>query len=233
MKKIAVIIPAYKVHRYIHDCITSVIRQNLPDGWTLEVRVGCDGCEQTKEALKNIHYQNVYYYHSENNVGAYVIRNTLIYLQYADIYALFDADDIMLSGYLYETIEKFEKEYKQFVMTSKYQCNNMMTTIRRISMQQGGAMSFDNTVLSALGSFHAVRCAADTDFMERAKNNGFEIYFIKKPLYKRRVHGNALTQAVKTCYGSDYRKTVWREMTDMRNRGLIYLEPEIIKFKAV
>lgn len=233
MKTVTVIIPAYMSHKFLDDCLKSIIKQKLPEDWSSRIFVGIDGCESTLDYVRSNHYADVNYFYSHKNVGAYVIRNSLINQAYyiSDAFALFDADDQMLSGYLQKTLNRIENG-SQFVITAKYQCDAIMNRMRS-RYQNGGAMTFTKNVVNVIGHFRGYRCAGDSDYMDRAKIAGFTIDIIRDPLYLRRLHQNALTRRSETCYGSAYRKSAWAEMTAMRENGKIYGEKVICDLEAV
>lgn len=99
--KLAVITAAYRAQKYIGDMIRSFNEQHPLEGWTYELRIGVDGCPDTCVELDRL---RVPYWFSDRNVGAYVIRNSLILLDHADIYTVFDSDDVMKPDYLKRSI---------------------------------------------------------------------------------------------------------------------------------
>ena len=155
------------------------------------------------------------------------MRNSLIYHAPADIYSIFDADDEMFEDYLIKTLSL----NADAVMTAKINCNENLKPIQGARIESGGAITFTHSVLQAIGGFYGVRCAADTDFMYRCIDAGFEIFEIKEPLYYRRRHSGSLTKKSDTGIGSAYRKKVWSMMTEKRNEGIIKIKPTIIELK--
>ena len=95
MKKLAVIIPAFNADEYIYTCYNSVLKQEKKDGWIYDIRTGVDGCKKTAEALTGIKY-----FYSDKNVGAYIMRNSLMSIEDADAYCYFDADDVMHPAFI-------------------------------------------------------------------------------------------------------------------------------------
>ena len=226
--KIAIIITAYNCAEYILDCVYSVMQQKKFPGWDYEIRIGVDGCKKTADILKKV---GIPFYWSEENHGAYIIRNSLIYQGPADVYSYFDADDVMNKDYLFETIKKINAGAK-YVLCAKIQCNETLHPINfNPIIEKGGAMSFTHEVLEKLGGYYRWRCAGDTDFMERAKLAGYKITEIKKPLYARRRHPESLTKGGLTRMGSPYRKKAWSNMTAEREKGVIKIKPTVIKLK--
>lgn len=218
-RMIAVIIAAYRAEKYINQCVASVLAQKLPPGWSLDVRVGVDGCPDTERAMK---YP---YFRSDRNVGAYIMRNSLIYAGKADAYTFFDADDVMIQGF-FARILPFLGDFGA-VLPGKYMCNADLSG-PRYRLQDGGSLTFTHSALEKIGGFRSFRCACDSDFMRRLELSGVKIYKIKEPLYYRRIHSGSLTQKSDTGYRSDYRRRVWREMTEDRERGKLIIKPETV-----
>lgn len=221
---LAIIIPAYNCPEYILQCYESIKKQIPVPDIEIDIRIGVDGCKNTSAALKGIKH-----YYSYNNVGAYIIRNSLMKLSPADYYLYFDADDTMSPIMIKRCLENIQTG---IVMPAKIQCNQNMIPIKKNPIiESGGAMCFTHNVLEAVGGFCPVRCAADTDFMYRIGMAGFDIHEIPEPLYYRRRHTESLTKKSDTGIGSPYRKKAWAMMTEKRNEGIIKIKPTIIPLK--
>lgn len=226
IKLCAIIISAYNSAEYMKDLIES-INNHLPvPGYEFETRIGVDGCQKTADKLISM---NIPFYYSEKNVGSYIMRNSLIKIKPADVYAYFDADDVMKPEYLKRSLESDADA----VMTGKINCDENLKPIKNVGVEYGGAITFSNKVLEAVGGFVGVRCAADSDFIDRVKNSGFDILEINEPLYLRRRHKNSLTKSSKTGIGSAYRKKVWSEMTALRNHGVIKIVPTVTELDVI
>ena len=226
MKKCAIIIAAYNCDKYIIDCYNSVKNQIPLEGWEYEIRIGVDGCHKTADVLRK---NNISFYYSEKNVGAYIMRNSLIYLKPADVYSYFDADDVMFPEY----ISKSLKGNNAACMSAKINCNENLKPIQGARIEKGGAITFSHKILDSLGGFYGVRVAADSDFMARIRLAEYNIHEIKEPLYYRRRHSESLTKKSDTGKGSAYRKKVWKSMTEKREQGIIKIKPTVIPLKKI
>ena len=226
MKTCAIIIAAYNCDKYIIDCYNSVKNQIPLEGWEYDIRIGVDGCHKTADVLRK---NNISFYYSEKNVGAYIMRNSLIYLKPADVYSYFDADDVMFPEY----ISKSLKGNNAACMTAKINCNENLKPLQWARIEKGGAITFTHDILNSLGGFYGVRCAADADFMYRIAMAGYEIKEITEPLYYRRRHSESLTKKSDTGIGSSYRKKVWHDMREKREQGIIKIKPTVIKLEEV
>jgi glycosyltransferase involved in cell wall biosynthesis len=230
MKTCAIIIAAYDCAEYIIKCINSVKNQYRIPGWHYDLRIGVDGCKKTADVLKK---NKIKFYWSKKNVGAYIMRNSLINFEKADIYSYFDADDVMLQGYIRYQINIINNVH-QAVLLAKYQCDKNLNYInRKPIIETGGAMAFTHEIWEALGGYYGYRCAGDTDFMERLKMAGFKIYESLKGMYLRRRHPKSLTKSGVTRYGGAYRKKAWKEMCWNREQGIIKIKPTIVGLEEI
>lgn len=228
MKKCAVVISAYNCARFMQDLMDGLNSQKKTPGWIYDIRIGVDACKDTSYWLK---MRKIKHYMAVENVGHLILRNALIYLSPADAYAYFDADDKMMPEYLYYNLKDIYR--LNFVMAAKYNTYPDLRIKGAPVIQNGGAMTFSDRVLRAVGGFPPYRCAGDTDLMRRAEMAGFKIHKIQKALYLRRAHPAMLTKAKPTGIGSDYRKKAWAEMTALRNKGVIRIEPKKVKLMEV
>ena len=231
MKTCAIIIAAYNADKYILDCYESVKNQIPIPEYEIDIRVGVDGCQKTADVLRRA---GIPFYYSDKNVGAYIMRNSLMAIEPADVYSIFDADDVMFPDYLYKTLHEMTLFPGQSAcMTAKINCNENLKPIQGARIEYGGAITFTENVLKDLGGFYGVRCAADSDFIDRTKMAGYEIKEIAEPLYYRRRHAGSLTKKSDTGIGSAYRKKVWKMMTEKREQGIIKIKPTVIELKKI
>jgi len=232
MKKLcAITISAYKCKDYIMECINSIKSQEIPEDWDIDLRIGVDGCQETSDILiKN----NIPHYWSDENVGTYIIRNSLIYIKPADVYIYFDADDVMLDGYIEENIHGALNH--TLFMSRKINTNEELIPLKTCNLideGRGGAMSFTHNLLTKLGGYHSFRCSSDCDFVNRAKRLEYIRVLSEKQLYYRRRHKNSLTLSPETKVNSSYRNEIVKTMKTMRDSGMTYIKPEIIVMKHI
>ena len=95
---IAITIPAYRAQRFINDCLDSIDKLDLPEGVEVVPMIAVDSCPETAEAIGGG------YYWSSENVGPYVLRNSLMQKIDADYYLSFCADDIILPQAIQELL---------------------------------------------------------------------------------------------------------------------------------
>lgn len=230
IKTFALIIPAY-IPEYIIDCVNSIVAQEQYPGWKYDIRIGVDGCQETSEILMR---HKIRHWYSQSNVGAYIMRNSLMFLKPADAYGCFDADDVMNPDYFKKTIMAIESGSK-VIMLAKTEVDEHLNSFNRPPhVQYGGAISFTHEILQTIGGFRSFRCAGDSDLMCRINMAGYEIQKINdSSYYLRRNHRKSLTRGGPTKYGGQYRDKVWAEMCADRQKGIIKINPSTVKLKLV
>ncbi|WP_165176406.1 glycosyltransferase family A protein [Desulfovibrio sp. ZJ369] len=120
--KINIIISAYQAEDTIETCIRSIINQKKFRNYIRNVYIGVDGCNKTIEKCKKLQKKvssNVKFYYVKNNVGPYLIRNSLVKLipRRDDLILFFDADDIMPQYFIDCYYRRFILEYKKHKQT--------------------------------------------------------------------------------------------------------------------
>lgn len=99
-ERVSVIIPVYKVERYIKQTIFSIVSQNYPD---IEI-VLVDDCTPDNSAavIKGMQekYPNIIYHKLEENSGAAVARNKALDIATGRYIAFLDGDDMWADGKL-------------------------------------------------------------------------------------------------------------------------------------
>lgn len=200
---VAVIIAAHRAERWILECLESVRAQRLPSGVHMDIRVGVDGCHATAAVLE-AHGERCWW--SAENVGPYVIRNSLIGTARADAYAIFDADDMMRSRYLSALLRAAGTRAiagaARFTVDSKGRALNA----GRTAPYQHGVCVIPYGVWERLGGYQPWRMAADTELTFRARHHGVDVVKVAAGLYDRRKHGASLTQHPATKMGSPARR---------------------------
>ena len=226
MKKVSILISAFDAEKFIEDAVKSVLLQELPSHYSLEIIIGVDGCQRTFESILPFRKYGIRIIKMSFNYGPYVTFNTLMDYSNGDVISRFDADDVMLPGYLKKQLQ-FMDYYSgiQITRTWSIYTNKYFIPIKarlagdRFTAENGkrnsgsdGQFLMRRTLWNALGSFKPWRCFADTDFLTRCRIGKFKISEINNYLYVRRVHENSLTVRKETSYNSNIRQYYKRQM---------------------
>ena len=189
---ISVIIPAYKAAKYIHHCLDSI--------QGAEILVGVDGnCQETIDSLKGC---NAKVFCFTENVGPFVIKNTLIDQASNEHVLFFDADDVLVEGIIERIDERLaEIHYLKLNYINFY---NKPTT--RGHMMNDAVIAIKRSVFNSINGFYPWRCAADTELSYRLQHNHLKYKVLDGLAYHRRLHGNNLTMAKETGHKSPIRQ---------------------------
>ena len=220
MSKISILIAAYQAERWLEQCIASIAAQSLPEGWMLELLLGIDGCDPTLQTAKRLKSQHLKIVSLKENSGPYITFNTLIKLATGELICRFDADDVMMPGFIAKQIPCF-LEGVDMTMTWGMATDEKMQPIsdtgsQRIHRQAAsghrklaeGNFIIKHSIFDTLGGFQPWRCGADTDFRSRVKALGLTISVVEQFLYYRRRHENSLTAHPATNFDSQLRKEI-------------------------
>lgn len=227
-KLCTVIMPAYKSMAYIDEAIESLAAQTPREGWDYNLRLGIDGCPFTREKVVTDETLGQFWY-SEENVGAYVMRNSLIFIGLSDVYMTFDADDVMLPEYISTMLRVVEEEEADIVGAAHYytEADGRLLGARPY---QGGVCTFTLRALNMLGGFRSDRYASDTDFVFRARDAGLSVQSIRVPLFNRRIHDKSLTRGPGAPLHSPPRDAIIQAHNAMREEGHIHVvDPETVE----
>lgn len=188
---VSVIIPAYKATKYINECLNSI--------YGAEILVGVDGCQETLDYLKNKSGIRLFYF--TENVGPYVIKNTLMDEASNDHILFFDSDDILSEGVIERIDERLEEiDYVKLNYINFY--NKPNTAGHKMN---DAVIAINRSVFNRLNGFQPWRCAADTEFSYRLIHNGLKHKLLDGTAYHRRLHRENLTMRKDTGHGSSIR----------------------------
>lgn len=224
--KIAVIIPAYKTGKYILHTLLSMAQQKFPRQWHLNVRVGVDGCKETAAVLKK---RGVPFYMNHVNAGVGIMRNSLIALGPADMYLIFDSDDIMLPGYIDQSV-------KAAMRTGA--CRPLARRVderlrnKKMSLRAMGAITLTHDVLRQVGGYREYRIFEDRDFYERIAMTGTEIIIPPGAMFLRRSHPDSITRN-KHKMDQEYVQWTRSDAQSHRSNGIIYVEPKTVEMEYI
>lgn len=215
----AVIISAYRASRWIEETLESVRRQDPYVGWRYTLRIGVDGCEETSVRLRELRQPHWF---SPRNVGPYVMRNSLIGIEPADAYAIFDADDLMEPDYL-RTLLRWTGD--GIAGPSRRQIDENGVLISNKIRYHCGVSVFSHSAWERLGGYRDWWISADYDIICRARAADISVTRPSRPLYRRRKHRGSLTADPEIGWGTAVR---WahKEMAErLTRRGELHVEP--------
>lgn len=189
-KSLSVIIPTYNNVKYIDECINSILESGKNND--IEILIGVDACEKTIEHIKNKTYPKfVNFYYFKENLGPYLIKNSLVKIANSKNIMFFDSDDIMTEP----TIEGVIEKLKTFdLVRMKYQryINNKPQDNKNLFGE--GVFSIKKSIFLEMNGFEPWKVAADSDFMGRIYKRRPRIYHTQKTSFYYRQHSESLTK---------------------------------------
>ena len=215
-RKLGIIIAAHRAERFIEDCLRGMRCLEPTEGWEYDIRIGADGCFITAGKLAQM---GVPFYWSETNVGAYIIRNSLIAESPCDAYCIFDADDVPMPEFARRSIATLPET--GICTCSRQEVGEHLQDIgmRPYNRCYGRAM-FTAEVWAQAGGFRPERCDSDGDFVARLKDIGYNVGHTPPPyLMLRRQHPGQLTRDACTRLGGEYRNQIRAMHKAYRQRG--------------
>jgi len=226
MKTLAILITAYNAEKYILETLNAFKQQKISDNWNVKYFIGVDACSKTANLLKE---NSISYYFADENVGTYVLTNSLIYeaKKYnVDAFLRFDSDDIPCENFLLNGIKHLENN--EVVRPYRIECDENLTQKSNIKIADGSVF-FTLQALTLLGGYSHHRVACDGFFTRRARAlNLVEKIETDIPTYLyRRVRGS-LTKTQLTGDGSPYRKEVKSQMRKEFKSGKLKIDNPVI-----
>jgi len=234
MPVLSVFVAARAAARWLPDSLQSISRQALPEGWRLQIRLGIDACEETLAFAKGLRMPNLEARFFPQHVGPFVIFNSLAQATPSDILVRFDADDVMLEGYLSQQLQAVGDPKaarithtwsilvdEQLKPTAAELFNGTRAAADgKRAAPTDGQFLMTRSVLDMVGGFRPWWCHADSDFLLRALAFGCSRLIVPKYLYLRRIHPGSLTQSEKTGYHSELRLDYARQFLEAKARYL-------------
>ena len=219
MKKCCAILAAYNAADYIETCLACFKALDPCDGWEYELVIGVDGCEKTAAKLRAL---NIPFYWSPENVGAYVLRNSLIEKSPADMYAVIDADDKVHPDYLSSLIPLADAH--GLAGPGLHIVDDQDRTITDFRPFLTGVAVFRRDVFEALGGFRPDRVSCDFDFILRANLAGFGAVSTTYAVLDYVKHAKSLTCDVSTGNNSEYRRHIEAAHELERIKGVVKVD---------
>lgn len=245
LKTVSVIIAAYKAADFVEEALRSALEQELQPGYQLQLILGIDGCDETIRVLSRLHDERLEVYRMDRNYGTYVTFNTMMQFAKGDLIVRFDADDIMLPGYLSRQLEVFEGEPEIHltwtrsryidsageVIPEPLRDESKPETRWEIRSAAHGQFMMRRQLWEALGAFQPWPCTSDSDFIYRMRFAGFREEGIREVLYLRRIHAASLTQSEETGYESavrkEYRERMFKAKEERKTAEDCWVQPVV------
>lgn len=202
-KELSIIIPTFNIPNYLIECLESIITSI--GNFNCEILVGIDNCENTLNVIKNQKFdERINFYYFDENVGPYIIKNSLSKITKSDYILFFDSDDIMLEQLIIDVLDR-KKDcdiIKPMYLDFNDDVKNVNELLTYTNTFGEGVFGVKKRLFLYFNGFEGWRCAADSDFMNRLHKNNVNISKTNNIGFYRRVHPTSLTQDNSTSYSS-------------------------------
>jgi glycosyltransferase involved in cell wall biosynthesis len=202
-KELSIIIPTFNIPNYLVECLDSII--NSIGDFNCEILVGIDNCENTLNTIKNQKFdERINFYYFDENVGPYIIKNSLSVITKSDYILFFDSDDIMLDQLIIDVMDR-KKDcdiIKPMYLDFNDDVKNVNKSLTYTNTFGEGVFGVKKRLFLYFNGFEGWRCAADSDFMNRLYQNNAIMTKTNNIGFYRRVHSTSLTQDNSTSYSS-------------------------------
>jgi FkbM family methyltransferase len=213
-KNLSIIIPTYKNTKYLDECLNSIIESGREEN--IEIFVGVDGCEETLEYIKTKTYPDqIRFYYFKENLGPYIIKNSLTQITNSNNLLFFDSDDIMAKNTIKEVINGL-KIYD--CVKLKYNDYKNSSIIGKPNFGEG-VFSIKKDLFINMNGFEPWKVAADSDFMGRLYKKKPRIYHTSTISFNRRIHSESLTQRKDTGMSSQLRAGYFKLSKNKKGDG--------------
>ena len=204
-KLLSIIIPTFNNVGFIKECLSSVIKS--VKSLNCEILVGIDDCEKTLNFVeKEIFDGRIRFFYFQQNVGPYIVKNTLVKNSNSETILFFDSDDVMCENMVEEILRM--QSFNDFVRPKYFNFNGKTPNSDVVSKEKlfgEGVFSIKKSLFLSMNGFEGWRTTADTDFIGRLYKNSRKSINTPTVLFYRRLHQNSLTQSKQTGHGSKIR----------------------------
>jgi glycosyltransferase involved in cell wall biosynthesis len=202
MEGVSIIIPTYDGVEYIEECVNSIKNQKID--FNFEILIGVDNCKETLKYIEDNKdfYKDIRLFYFRENVGPFIIKNTLIDLTKYDNILFFDSDDIMVDNMLinfYQEVKKVDLvRFNYLNLRKNLEHSNPLTA--------WGVFGVKKSVFDKFVCFEPWKCAADSEFIERVSFHKISSTTVQGVSFYRRLHDKNLTIKSETNMKSELRK---------------------------
>ena len=106
---LSVLMSAYRTGPWVRAAVKSVLSQELPTGWELELIIAVDGCDEVLREVLKIEDARLVVLELAENGGTYRALNTALRYARGALIAILDSDDIAMPGRFRKQIEALQR----------------------------------------------------------------------------------------------------------------------------
>ena len=224
--KVSIIITNYKKELFLKKAILSCLNQSYKN---IEIIVidDCSDAEASLGIVRSINSNKIRYIYTNRNYGHYACCNYAIDQSTGKYVTFLGGDDTMGRHHVKDLLAALTK-YKLAGVCSLYARYDESGRKIKEGVCEASIFFEKNRLIKDIGYFHMVRCAADTEYRERATKyygaNKFGV--LKRNSYKALYLPDSLTRNKRTGAGSQGRL----EYTEQFRKNLKLSKPSNLHF---
>lgn len=228
--KVSLIIPAAGHAEYLAESIESCLSQELPSSLEMEIIVMCDHDDDCFKIASKYTNQGVVVGNLSRHRGTYVAQNSALQLCTGRHVTFCGADDTIPPHRIARLFRLMRRHGPMTLANSYHKTMDVNGSITGKSLESlGGVFMYSMELFGILGGFRDWTCAADTEFVYRAKNAGANIRVVKSYDYNYRRHGSQLTEGSSTNNKSKLRQGYLEQIDRMV--GSEFVDPVVEEFE--
>jgi glycosyltransferase involved in cell wall biosynthesis len=218
-KNVSIIIPTYKNTEYIDECINSILKSG--ENHSIELLIGVDACQETLHHIKTKEYPDfVKFYYFNENVGPYVIKNSLLNITNSENILFFDSDDIITPDTIPNIINNLSKN--DCVLLSFQTMTNNIVNNDELNFA-AGVFAIKKDLILKMNGFEPWKVSADSEFIKRLHKHTTKIHNLDTLGFYYRQHPNSLTKRRDTGMTSKLRREYGEIKKDDNNPSTLYV----------
>lgn len=220
---VSVLMTAWRTAAWIEAAMHSILTQELPEGFELELLVAADGCAESLLVARRVDDPRVLVVELAENGGTYRALNTLLGFARGEFIAILDSDDIALPGRLAAGLAALDANPAlDYVGTQLWRGDGELHGLRpfartppdpvaafragRFYLSWHVTLMTRRRLFDRLGGYDDTRVSGDLDLVTRALGAGLRGRNLGEAFVIRRQRPGQLTRAPETGVGSELRR---------------------------
>jgi len=190
---LSIIIYANKAHNYIEECLNSINFQKSLLNYEYEILIGVDTCKDTCNKLNSIKhkYKNLKIFLSENNIGVWLMKNSLVSKSQYDTLCFFNAEDLMINDFFKTNLSSLSNN--NFIRVGCKKFNNPDKTKLSNFINTDDIICIKTSTFLQLNGYSNWKSVSDYDLINRLVSNNFKQIDILETTVLKRVFNENLS----------------------------------------
>jgi len=212
---LSIVISTFNNKNFLTETLNSIY--NSIGNRNVEILIGIDKCEETLEFVRQNEFtKNTIFFYFEENLGPYIVFNSLVEIAKSENILFFGSDDVMNSSMIENTITGLKKSS---LFKTKYKDFKNFIGDPGSEKLAKGVFGIKKDLFLFFNGFEPWRMAADNEFITRLTNNNVDFETSTKLDFFRRLHPTSLTNSPDTGLKSEKRKEYHKLISEKTDFG--------------